>query len=169
MGFPTVALLLPLRSRREQHAQQAVARPVARRFRLSFRTKARGATRATIAPKPRNRKGNTMPRTLLFRSGDTYRLQTDDPETTKQVVKWSFATPAGACVAGGYLRLWIIPKDKADWVAQVLELPPINPERTERQKAHARRLPQLGLPFRFATPGDGIDHAKNGRKASREG
>ena len=102
--------------------------------------------------------------TSLFKSGDTFRLQTDEPEVSKQVAKWKFAEATAFCAVGGYLRIWLIPKDKAEWVAQVLGIVPTKPERSERQKAHARKLAQLGLPFRFATPGDGIDYAKNGQE-----
>jgi hypothetical protein len=100
-------------------------------------------------------------RTNLFPSGSAFRLQTDDPEVSKQAAKWNFATPTAFCAVGGYLRIWIVPKDKAGWVAETLALPTIKRERSERQKAHGRKLAQMGLPFRFAAPGDGIVRAKN--------
>lgn len=106
--------------------------------------------------------------TSLFLSGKVYRLETTDPDVARQVRKWSFIHETAWGIDGGYFRQWIVPPEKADWVAETLGLSFSKRLPTPKQKARNQKLAQMGLPFRFSGPASGIENGKSACDAANE-
>jgi hypothetical protein len=85
---------------------------------------------------------------MIFASGSVYRLQTDDPSVVRKAKTWAFACEAAWGVSC-YLYVFLIPREKAKWVASALGLPIPKRPRSEGQMAQTRRLVEGGLSTRF--------------------
>ena len=86
--------------------------------------------------------------TKLFRSGNEFRLQTEDSDIVRQAKRWAFAEETSRGV-NFYFYVFRIPANKAKWIADKLSLDDPRAKRSPKQRTQSGLLVGHGSTKQF--------------------